>query len=86
MTIEELQAPLPNSCEELEALRSDIIDDKERIQADLGDRNRTNPDGSRMSEYEYWGWRKRALNALNAHNSALRDVNVALKEARRANA
>lgn len=52
----------PRSVEEA-ILRKQLLGTEiERIQEQLGDRNRT-VDGERLDDHEYWQWRKRALAA-----------------------
>jgi hypothetical protein len=70
-----LDQPLPDSLDALDALRLDIIREIERIQSHLGDRGRRAASG----EADYWAWRKRAIRALNAHTAALRTVNRTIR-------
>lgn len=53
------------------------------IQAQLGDRQRTDDQGRRLSSNEYWAWKKRAQHALNQKLDELRLVKSWIRENQR---
>ena len=66
----EFQEPI--SLEEGEARRIQLTQDVEGIEAQLGDRNRTDETGNRMSSAQYWAWRKKAQHSLRQKLGELR--------------
>jgi hypothetical protein len=73
----------PSCIAEGEALRARFVGDIERISLQLGDRNKLNADGKRLTDHEYHTWRKSALCALNARRVVVRRLNIWLDAARR---
>jgi hypothetical protein len=71
-----------NTEEELSALRIEIVANVQDIDSQLGDRNRLDASGARMSDHEWWGWRSRATTAKRKMNDALRRLNEKLKRSR----
>lgn len=51
---------LPESYEEAKREYDQALEVMEEIQAQLGDRNKLDADGQRISADEYWSWRNRA--------------------------
>jgi hypothetical protein len=76
----------PRCVSEGEALRAKFLGDIERISAQLGDRNKVDADGNRLSGKEYFTWRKNALCALNARRIIVSRLNEWLDAARRRSA
>lgn len=68
---------------EAEARRTQLIDEVQTIQTQLGARNKTNADGSRLAPQDYWDWRNKAATALRHKTTELRNVNQWIKEHRR---
>ena len=66
----------------LQERRSELVDDIERIQAELSERNRER-NGQRVSPEQYHKWRKRTLHRLTRLQRDLRSVNVDLRIHRR---
>lgn len=73
----------PTSPEEAERRRHQLTLDVQSIQAQLGDKQRTDEQGRRLSQKEYWAWRKRAQHSLNKKLDELRLVKAFLREHRR---
>jgi len=74
----------PTSLAEAEALRVELTNDVQSIQAQLGDKQRTDEDGNRLTSKEYWSWKKRAQHALNQKLDHLRYVKTWIRENRQA--
>jgi hypothetical protein len=74
--------PLPESLEEAEALRQELTLDVQSIQAQLGDRQRTDENGNRLSASDYWAWKRKANNALNQRLDELRMVKQWIRDRR----
>ena len=53
----------PVSVGEGEQRSTALLKEIETIQVQLGDHNRTNTDGVRLTQGEYWEWRKKANRA-----------------------
>lgn len=66
--------------EEAEELRQELTLEVQNIQAQLGDKQRTDDDGRRLTSSEYWAWKKKAQHALNQKLSALREVKRWMRE------
>jgi hypothetical protein len=74
---------LPDSLESAEIRRKQLTLDVQSIQAQLGDKQRTDEDGNRLSSKEYWAWKKRAQHALNQKLDELRAVKHWIREKKR---
>ena len=68
---------------ELEAEFQTTVGEVQKIQAQLGDKDRRHPDGSRYTSHEYHEWRGRASAALRHLLVRQRALKDALKTARR---
>ena len=66
--------------EEAENFRQEITLEVQNIQAQLGDKRRTDDDGRRLTSAEYWAWKKKAQHALNKKLSELREVKKWMRE------
>jgi len=66
--------------EEAEQLRQELTLEVQSIQAQLGDKQRTDDEGNRLSPNEYWGWKKRATHALNQKLDHLRELKQWMRE------
>jgi hypothetical protein len=66
--------------EEAEALRQELTLEVQNIQAQLGDKQRTDDEGRRLTSSEYWAWKKKAQHALNQKLSELREVKKSMRE------
>jgi len=64
----------PTTLEEAEQLRKQLTLDVQSIQAQLGDRQRTDESGVRLSGTGYWAWKKKAQYVLNQKLDDLRTV------------
>lgn len=64
----------PQSIEEAEERRQQLIQRIQEIQADLGNRNRTDPSGARIRSQDYWSWKKKAVDKLTILQTELRRV------------
>lgn len=71
----------PQSVEEGEQRRLDLVRRVQEVQTDLGNKNRT-VNGQRMTDREYWDWRNRAAYALKCLQDELRELNHWLKQHR----
>jgi hypothetical protein len=76
------EPPTPTTLEEAEQLRQELTLDVQSIQAQLGDRQRTDDDGNRLSTADYWQWKKKAQHALNQKLGHLREVKAWIREQR----
>lgn len=72
----------PTSLDEAETLRAELTREVQSIQAQLGDKQRVDDDGNRLSPNEYWAWKKRAQHALNQKLEDLRAVKLWVRENR----
>lgn len=68
---------------DLEEAYQKAVGEVQGLQAQLGDRNRTNGEGNRLSDHEYHAWRSRANVALRHMLERQRGLKEALKTARR---
>jgi len=66
--------------EEAEAFRQELTLEVQNIQAQLGDKQRTDDDGRRLTSAEYWTWKKKAQHALNQKLAELREVKKWMRE------
>jgi len=66
--------------EEAEEFRQELTLEVQNIQAQLGDKQRTDDDGHRLTSTEYWAWKKKAQHALNQKLSELREVKKWMRE------
>lgn len=73
---------LPTTLEEAEPRRQQLTLDVQSIQAQLGDKQRTDENGRRLSSREYWAWKKRATHALNQRLDELRVVKQWIRDNR----
>ncbi len=64
----------PQSLDEADRRRKQLTLDVQSIQAQLGDRQRCDDEGKRLSNREYWAWKKRAQHALNQRLNELREI------------
>lgn len=60
--------------------RDAVAAEVEHIQEQLGNRNRTTPDGRRLSPHQYWTWRQGAAHALRKLTERLRAVKAEMRE------
>lgn len=74
----------PSSIAEAESWIVQLGTDIETIQFQLGDKNRTNDDGERLSDHEYFEWQKRARGALLYKKDQHRKLKLWVKERRQA--
>ena len=72
----------PETIAEGERLRLEKVERLQEIQAQLGDRNRARPDGTRMSDEEFWEWRQRAVRAQKHAQREVQRLKVWLKDQR----
>lgn len=56
---------LPDDIGEVRALVDDLVFEIQSIQTQLGNKDRTHPDGRRFTAEEYWTWRHKAAGALH---------------------
>jgi hypothetical protein len=75
---------IPKSLDEAETLRAQLTNDVQSIQAQLGDKQRTDEEGRRLTSKEYWAWKKRAQHALNQKLDELRFIKNWIRERRHA--
>ena len=73
----------PVSLDDAEARRIFITSEIGSIQTQLGDRDHKDGMGNRMSENDYWAWRKKASWAYQMKLAELRQVNAWIKSANR---
>ena len=76
------ETPTPKTLEEAESIRQELTLDVQSIQAQLGDRQRTDDDGNRLSTADYWQWKKKAQHALNQKLVDLRGVKTWIRDQR----
>lgn len=76
----------PSSLEEAEALRHALTLDVQSIQAQLGDKQRTDKSGRRLRSAEYNTWKKHATYNLNQKLAELRFVKSWIRDHRRISA
>ena len=74
--------PTPVSLADAEERRQQITLEIQGIQAQLGDKQRTDESGRRLDAQEYWTWKKRAQHALNQKLDELRTLKAWIKEHR----
>ncbi|MBW2691006.1 MAG: hypothetical protein JRE57_00050 [Deltaproteobacteria bacterium] len=72
----------PRTLDEAEVRRQDLTLNVQSIQAQLGDKQRTDDNGRRLTSKEYWAWKKRATHALNQKLDELRLVKQWLRNNR----
>lgn len=73
----------PISLEEAERRRQQVTLDVQSIQAQLGDKQRTDDKGRRLSNKEYWAWKKKAQHALNKKLDELRLLKAYIRDNRK---
>jgi hypothetical protein len=74
--------PTPTELADAEVRRQQLTLEIQGIQAQLGDKQRTDEQGRRLTAQEYWSWKKRAQHALNQKLDELRALKSWLKEHR----
>jgi len=74
--------PTPVSLADAEERRQQITLEIQGIQAQLGDKQRTDGSGRRLDAQEYWTWKKHAQHALNQKLNELRSLKAWIKERR----
>lgn len=62
----------PTSLHEAESRRAQLTLDVQNIQAQLGDKQRVDENGQRLTSNEYWAWKKKAQRVLNQRLVELR--------------
>lgn len=72
----------PSSLADAEERRQQLTLEIQGIQAQLGDKQRTDESGRRLTAEEYWAWKKRAQHALNQKLDELRSLKTWIKERR----
>lgn len=70
--------------EDAERVHQEFIEDVQNIQAQLGDKQRTDEHGNRLNAKAYWAWRKSAQHALAKKLTELRAVKAWIREHRKA--
>lgn len=73
---------IPASLADAEERRQQLTLEIQGIQAQLGDKQRTDESGRRLEAQEYWTWKKRAQHALNQKLDELRQLKAWIKENR----
>lgn len=73
---------VPVSLADAEVRRQQITLEIQGIQAELGDKQRTDETGRRLTAQEYWAWKKRAQHDLNQKLDELRTLKAWIKEQR----
>ena len=74
---------IPEDLDEATDLLSQVTLDVQEIQDQLGDRQRTNEEGDRLSPHDYQTWRKKANHALTLKLNQLRKLKSWIKKKRR---
>lgn len=74
----------PKDLKEAESRRDAIAQEVQRIQSQLGDRQRTDRTGRRLAAKEYWAWKSAATHALNEHLNQLRQLRTWIRDHHRA--
>lgn len=69
----------PTSVEDAEARREALTSQVQDLQAQLGDKQKTDQHGLRMSSTDYWAWRHDAQQTLNAKLGELRAIKAWLR-------
>ena len=72
----------PSSLDEAEDFQRLLTMDIQSIQHQLGDKQRTDENGHRLSRKVYWDWRKKAIFVLNQKMAELRQVKSWIKQNR----
>ena len=70
----------PRNVEEARRIADEFMTDIQKIQCHLTNKNVTKPDGTRMSEKEYWEWREKAKHALLMRQQKYRRVKTWIRE------
>lgn len=73
----------PQSIEDAERRHGTLVVELHNIEAQLGNRNATGPDGQRKDSSEYWDWRNRAIIARKHVLAEMRALKAWIKEQRR---
>lgn len=86
---EDTQAPIrrpmfnePTSIGDADLRRQALIGEIQTIQAQLGDRHRTDKQGRRLPSHEYWDWSRKARYSLNLRLEELRSIKDWIKSRR----
>ena len=66
-----------------ESRRQELTLEIQGIQAQLGDKLRTDDNGVRLKPSDYWAWKKKAQHALNQKLGELREIKASLREQRK---
>lgn len=82
MSAKEKEFREPGSLADGEALRIRLTREIESIQSQLGDRDRTDENGDRLSSSQYWEWRKKAQHSLHLKLTELRGLKQWLRKKR----
>lgn len=72
----------PSTLEAADQRRQELTLEIQSIQAQLGDKQRTDETGRRLGAQEYWAWKKRAVHALNEKLAELRAIKNFIQRAR----
>lgn len=70
----------PKNLDDAEELRIQLAGDVQMIQSLLGDKQRTDENGERLSSHEYWLWKKNTQIELNEKLGILRTVKLWIKD------
>ena len=73
----------PTSVEDCEARQEDLKDDVRTIQAQLSDKDKCDEYGNRMTNTEYWKWKRKATFALSCKHKELSFLKLWLKQENR---
>ena len=74
--------PIPDTLEAAEELRLELLAEIQTIQAQLGDKARTDSNGRRLSSKDYWTWRRQAQHALTQKHAHLRALKLNIQRLR----
>jgi hypothetical protein len=67
------------SVEQAEKRRESLASQVQDLQAQLGDKQKTDQHGRRMSSKDYWAWRQAAQQSINAKLSEIRAIKAWLR-------
>jgi hypothetical protein len=74
--------PDPTSLEQALEQRQALMLEIQSIQSQLGDRQRTDKDGGRLTAEDYWAWRRQAVHALNLKLDEARSIKAWIRNNR----
>ena len=80
--MEKAEYTAPTSLADAESRRGVLALEVQTIQAQLGEKSRTDISGKRLTNDEYWEWKRRARHSLNQKLVELRLVNTWIKNNR----